>query len=422
MMNRRDFLKNAGLAGLGAGFSAPLLAADKPAPAASDTPVRGTPAVYAPTNDGATVIWPVPVNSVGWVEYAEPGSTAAWTKVKADGFGFIANGEHVLRVRLRGLTPGKTYRYRTHTRPVCKTAKEVAAAAVTVGETRELRILNPDAKETAFCVWNDTHDIPATLTRLAELTRAHPADFLLWNGDVVGNTINRASEISGVYLQPRGGVDLSMGPPVMFTRGNHDCRGPEANRLSGYIDYPEGRPYFSFRSGPVAGIVLDTGEDKPDDHPYLLGLGDFEALIREQGEWLAREIEKPHIKNAPYRVVFCHIPLRWRDEFLPDYTKGGQHGFDHWSARGRKAWHDSLVKWGAQLVISGHTHSREFLPASPEFPYAQLVGGGPGRAGFTGGDRPFLITAQADAARMTFRLLDVPEGRVVFEHSWAPLA
>lgn len=419
-MNRRDFLKNAGLAGLGASLAPHAFAAGKTAPAGDPTPA-GTPAVYAPTGDGATVIWPVPVNSVGWVSYAEVGVDGPERVAKVGGSGFIANGEHVLRVRLRGLTPGKTYRYRTHTRPVCRTPKEVAAAKVVVGEPRELRILNPDAKATAFCVWNDTHDIPATLTALAALTRARPADFLLWNGDVVGGAIGRAAEIPGVYLQPRGGVDLSAGPPVMFTRGNHDCRGPEANRLSGYVDYPGERPYFSFRSGPVAGIVLDTGEDKPDDHPYLLGLGDFAALIREQGEWLAREIEKPHIKDAPYKVVFCHIPLRWRDEFVPDYTKGGEHGFDHWSARGREAWHASLVKWSAQLVVSGHTHERWFAPASPEFPYAQLVGGGPGRAGFAGGDRPFLITAEAGAERLTFRLLDVPEGRVAFETSFRPL-
>jgi hypothetical protein len=415
-MNRRDFLKNAGLAGLGTGLSSPLFAADKPA--AVDPTSSGSPAVYAPTSDGATVIWPVPVNSVGWVSYVEVGADGPERTAKADGFGFIANGEHVVRVRLRGLTPGKTYRYRTHTRPVCRTPKEVAAAKVTVGEPRELRILNPDAKETSFCVWNDTHDIPATLKALAELTRARPADFLLWNGDVVGNAIGRASDIPGVYLQPRGGVDLSMGPPVFLSNGNHDVRGPEANRLSGYVDYPEGRPYFSFRSGPVAGIVLDTGEDKPDDHPYLLGLGDFAALIRAQGEWLAREIEKPHLKDAPYKVVFCHIPLRWKKEENPDYANGG---FDHWSRRGREAWHASLVKWGAQLVVSGHTHERHHMPASPEFPYAQLVGGGPGRAGFAGGDRPFLITAQAGPERMTFRLLDVPEGRVVFETSFPPL-
>lgn len=415
-MNRRAFLKNAGLTALGAGIAQPAFAADQ-APAGK--PRSGSPAVYAPTADGATVIWPVPENSVGWVSYSEAGTEGPVRIAKSDGFGFVANGEHVVRVRLRGLTPGKTYRYRTHTRAVHSSPKGVAAAMVTVGEPRELRVLDSDARETIFCVWNDTHDVPATLAKLSELTRKQSPDFLLWNGDVVADRINRAaSDISGVYLQPRGDTDLSLGPPVMFVRGNHDCRGAEANRLSDYIDYPENRPCFSFRSGPVAGIVLDTGEDKPDDHPELLGLGDFETLIRDQGEWLAREIEKPHLRDAPYKVVFCHIPLRWRNESSPDFKKGG---YDRWSARGRKAWHASLVKWGAQIVVSGHTHERWFTPASAEFPYAQIVGGGPGRSGFAGADRPFLIVAKADAKKLTFRLFDLPAGDTVFETAFPPL-
>jgi hypothetical protein len=417
-VNRRNFLKNAGLAGLGAGLAGPLFAADKATPAAPVAPVRGTPAVYAPTPDGATVIWPVAENSIGWVEYGEAGSPAPGKTAKADGFGFIANGERVLRVRLHGLVAGKSYWYRTHTRPVRRPAKTPAGSTVTVGETYSLRIPNPDAKETSFCVWNDTHDRADTLALLSGLTRAEPADFLFWNGDV-SNNINREADITGLYLQPKGDVDLAKGPPILFVRGNHDVRGAEANRLPRYIDYPGGKPYYSFRSGPVAAIVLDTGEDKPDDHPSFLGLVDFEALIHEQAAWLAKEIEKPHLKDAPYKMVFCHIPLRWKKEENPDYANGG---FDHWSRRGRAAWHDSLVKWGAQIVLSGHTHERHHMPASSKFPYAQLVGGGPGRDAKGESDLPLLIRAKADATALTFRLFNARTGAEVFTTSIAPRA
>ena len=43
--------------------------------------------------------------------------------------------------------------------------------------------------------------------------------------------------------------------------------------------------------------------------------------------------------QAPYRVVFCHIPLRWRNETLPDYSKGG---FDHFSERSRTR---GMIRW-----------------------------------------------------------------------------
>jgi hypothetical protein len=100
----------------------------------------------------------------------------------------------------------------------------------------------------------------------------------------------------------------------------------------------------------------------------------FEALRAEQALWLAEVIRRPEFRDAPYRLVFCHIPLRWRNETPPDYTKGG---FDHFSARSRAAWHDSLVAWKTQLIISGHTHNHAWLPADEKFPYAQIVGGGP---------------------------------------------
>jgi hypothetical protein len=100
----------------------------------------------------------------------------------------------------------------------------------------------------------------------------------------------------------------------------------------------------------------------------------FEALRREQAEWLAEAIRRPEIRNAPFRILFCHIPLRWRDESTPDYDRGG---FDHFSLRSREAWHDSLVEWKTQLVISGHTHHDAWIAPSSGFPYGQLIGGGP---------------------------------------------
>ncbi len=413
-MNRRRFLQNAGLAGLGLGLAPTLPRAD----AASAKPADskrvfdgGRVAVYAVTEDGATIIVPVAGNAIGHVEYTEEGANEV-RLARHDGQGFLPSGDRVLRIRLRGLKPGRTYRYRVVVRPVSGRDKNPVT-----GATHTLRTLNPDAPATAFCVWNDTHDVAPTLAALAKLTNAEPADFLLWNGDI-SNNIDREDRIAGLFLSPAGGVNLAEGPPVLITRGNHDVRGVAANRLAQYIDRPEGRPYHAFRSGPVGAVVLDTGEDKPDDFPGFDGMVNFAELIREQAEWLAREIEKPYLRDAPYKVVFCHIPLRWRDESRPDYAKGG---YDHWSERGRLAWHDALVKWGAQLVISGHTHERLHLPATAAFPYSQIVGGGPGRGGFTGEDRPYLIRVNADAKSLRVRLLDAGTGAQAYAAELPPL-
>lgn len=410
-MNRRELLRQTGLAGLGVG----LLGARVEVARGRDSAVeasRQAPAVFAPRPDGVTVVWPVAGPSLGWLEYGEAGDTSNPRLQRGDGFGTIPHGERVLRVRLNGLKPGGRYWFRTQTQPLEKPEGSAIGREVIAGEAYEFRLPNPTASVTRFDVWNDTHDHPETLAKLAGMTQPEGVDFLLWNGDI-SNNIHTESMIPGLYLNPRGGVDLAKGPAIYFNRGNHDVRGAAANRLPGYVDYPDGRPYYSFRSGPLGAVVLDTGEDKPDDHPSFLGLVDFAALIQEQAEWLAEEIEKPHLKDAPYKVVFCHIPLRWRDETPPDYARGG---FDHVSLRGRAAWHGAIARWGAQIIISGHTHQQFHLPATSEFPYEQITGGGPKLGG-----NARLIRAQADERGLVIRMLDPQDGRETFSRALRPL-
>lgn len=408
-MNRREFIASISATGLATALPAP---AAEPVPAAE----RDAPAVYAPTPDGATILWPVSSHSVGWVEYGDEGAPPPGRLARADGYGFVPHAERVLRVRLSGLTPGKTYWFRTHTRPVHTKPVPLADVPATASQIYQLRIPDAAAAETRFCVWNDTHDRGPTLAKLAERTKAEPADFLFWNGDIA-NYLSDEATLAGLYLQPKGDVNLAGGPPILMSRGNHDVRGPVANRVAAYTDFPGGRPYYSFRIGPVGAVVLDTGEDKPDDHPSFLGLVNFAELIREQAAWLAREIEQPHLKSAPYRLVFCHIPLRWKDEFVPTYDAAGR-SFDHWSGRGRKAWHETLVRWGAQIVISGHTHEWHHMPTTQDFPYEQLIGGGPTLDESKG--QTILIRGHATAQALTFRLSNAATGREVFQTALAP--
>jgi len=424
-MNRRSFISGLGAAGFASAVLPQALGAELPASSAQNTAapdassvVRDSPAVYAPTPEGATIVWPVREYCAGWVEHGESGSSAPGRIARADGFGFVPHSSRVLRVRLSGLKPGQSYWFRTHTRPVYTTRTPPADLRITTSRIYTLRVLDPAASEAKFCVWNDTHDRANTLARLGELTRAEPADFLLWNGDVT-NDLHTEESIAGLFLQPKGDVNLADGPPILLTRGNHDVRGHAANRVPEYVSFPGDRPYFSFRVGPVAAIALDTGEDKPDNHPSFLGLADFEPLIHDQAQWLAREIEKPEFKSAPYKLVFCHIPLRWKNEFTPTYDDAGR-SYDHWSARGRAAWHDSLVRWGAQMVLSGHTHQWHHLPATAEFPYAQLVGGGPALDETDA--QAVLIRAHATARALTFRLINASANKQVFETAIGPAA
>jgi len=358
-MYRRDFFKTGSLAAIGGALvGTNATAAEKESGSSGSV---GVPVIMAPRYDGAEIVWTVPALRKGYVEYGE--SEKLGEVERNDGWGVRPAGETVVRVRLSGLKPGTEYHFRAVTESFDR-----KNPAVEKGEVFKFKTLDKTAKASSFVVWNDTHKREATLKKLAEVTPA--ADFMLWNGDI-SNDWYKEEDLAASLLNPANGqVRHSHQHPLFIVRGNHDLRGTYAFKLEDYVAMPEGKPWFAFRQGPVASVCMDTGEDKADDHPGLLGRVASEPMRQEQADWLAKVIETPEFKNAPYRIVFCHIPLRGTNE-------SAKTRYDHFSRRSRELWHEHLVKWGAQLVISGHTHTDAFLPADEKFPYAQLIGGGP---------------------------------------------
>jgi hypothetical protein len=404
MMHRRSFLVTA--AGTAAGGIA--IAAGRadafPLPAG---PREGEvlvtpPMVWAPRADGAEFVWAVSRLSRGRVELRPAGGAA--TSVAKDRYGFVPQSSGVMRVQVDGLQPGGDYEWRAVVEAIDgEPAREETA-------WRRFRTLDPAAAATTFCVWNDTHENHETIRRLQEATP--PADFLLWNGDTC-NDWHEEGWLVPTLMAPAG-VDISDGHPLLLTLGNHDVRGKYAFRLPDHVGLPDDRPYYAFRSGPVAVIALNTGEDKPDDHPSFQGRVAFQQLRQEQAAWLARTIARPEFAAAPYRVVFCHLPLRWIEEVEEvDYAGGG---FDRYARSSRDLWHEALVAWGAQVVISGHTHRPASIPANAAFPYAQMIGGGP---------RPEQATwmeARAGAEGLTITVRSLAGGGVLHEEHFGRLA
>ncbi len=365
----------------------PTVAAPGEQPPPPKPPLVSTPlVVQAPRTDGCEAVWGVSELCRGRIEWESASGERGMAAM--EDFGFVPQGTRALRVRVRGFQPGVSYRLRSITTSVDGTR------AVT-SEWKAFRTLDSGAVRTRFVVWNDTHVNDETIRRLDDVTPA--ADFLLWNGDTC-NDWYREEQLIPTLLHP-GGRDITRGRPLLVVWGNHDVRGHWAFRMPDLIATPEGRPFCAFRSGPVAVVCLHTGEDKPDTHPSFGGRVAFDALRREQAGWLDTMLARDEMARAPYRVVFCHIPLRWTDESPQDYSHGG---FDRHSGRSRAAWHDALVRWKAQVVISGHTHRPAWLPATEAIPYGQLIGGGPspGAATWMEGE------ANSERLRLVVRKLD----------------
>lgn len=367
--------------------------------------VTSPPVVMAPRTDGFEVVWGVSRLCRGRVEWeADDGSRGL---VTGDAFGMVPQGDRVLRVRVGGLPTGATVRLRAVTEEVGAAGSRHESAWKTA------RTLDGTSDTARFAVWNDTHQREDTLRALHEATPE--VDVLVWNGDLC-NDWKDPSWFTSTVLDPAG-LDVSDGRPLSIVVGNHDVRGTWAYQLEDFVATPEGRPFTAFRVGPVACVVLHTGEDKPDAHPTFEGRVAFEPLRAEQAAWLREVTARPEIAGAPYRVVFCHIPLRWVDESVVDYDA---EGYDWFSRASRDAWHDALVGWGAQVVVSGHTHYQAWLPATEELPYAQLVSGGPD-ADPTSDEAAAWIDGEASPDGLVLTMRDLA-GTVLHEVRLPPLA
>jgi hypothetical protein len=329
--------------------------------------------VSGPAPDALSILFPVERHATGYLEVAV--EDGPFGRVDSAEFGMLPYDAHVLKFRLPPLPPGRNIRYRLTARSVgwVKVKQfyhgELRTSLPQQTQEYRFRTLDPQADTTTFAVWNDTHENTETLRRLHTLTEGMHPDFLLWNGDQ-SNDVHFAKDMAGQFLDPAG-LAVAERWPLAYVRGNHDVRGPAASQLSDFTGTPSDRFYYAFRSGPVAAIVMDTGEDKPDDSSYLGGMTAFQPMQKRQAEWLKEIVKEPWFSNAPHKIMFCHIPLWFTRDIFPAQRRWEAHDFC------REQWAATLAEAGVKLVISGHTHSWRWMPAKDGQAMGQLIGGGP---------------------------------------------
>ena len=348
-------------------------AADKFTAGSEPGPVfAGSPVVCGPASDAITILHPLARHATGWIEYAV--ENGPFQRVDSLTAGLMPLDPHVLKFRLPPLPAGKKIRYRITARSVgWIQVREFFHGQVIPGEPEtspeySFRTIAANADETQFVVWNDTHENSETLHALHKMTQEAKPDFLLWNGDQ-SNDVHFEEKMAGQYLIPEG-LAIADRWPLAYVRGNHDVRGPAARSLPRFTGAPDDRYYYGFRSGPVAALVMDTGEDKPDDNMWLGGITNFAAMRREQTKWLASTVQETWFSKAPFRILFCHIPF-WFLGVDPNAIVGVC------SKPCRDEWSPILQKAGVHVVISGHTHDFAWMPAKEGQSLNQLIGGGP---------------------------------------------
>ena len=137
--------------------------------------------------------------------------------------------------------------------------------------------------------------------------------------------------------------------PVLFARGNHETRGKAASNLPAYLGLDS--LYYTAQFGQYHFIILDSGEDKADDHPEYGGMTDYEQSRRDMVTWL-QSLENP---NGEKTIALSHSEEICIEEDLS------------------AAAHEKLDSLGVSLLVSGHWHTTEF---KTEHSYPTLIDGG----------------------------------------------
>lgn len=309
------------------------------------------------TGDGEiTVVWGTNAKAVSWVEIAPDDGSHFYSSERPKyfdtNFGRKRTGT-LHRVRISGLTPGATYRYRIYSQEVTKEAHldtrygRIIANKVYQAEPYRMHVPDHKKSEVHFAIVNDIHERTDLLSDLFNQLDSASIDFMVFNGDMV----NKMDSIGMMYtsmLTPASGM-FARTIPFYMTRGNHETRGNASELFTTLFPTATGQPFYTFSSGPVSFIVLDAGEDKPDNDIEYCGLADFDRYRTEQAQWLKEQVEKPEWKNATYRVILIHVPV----------TTDGWHGEID---LGRK-FLPILNSAGVDIMLCGHLHQPFFHEA-----------------------------------------------------------
>ena len=398
--------------------------------------VLGEPFLQAPSDTTMGVAWTVNVLANGWVEYAEnPELRDAKTAV-CGSYGVTGFDDRILQVRLTDLKPATKYWYRIHARHIDYVHNYKRYPLDTaVGEIHSFTTFGPGATA-HFCVMNDTHANWESFCRVTEKITSIRPSTILWNGDAQNQTEDRETGVRIFLEPPIPHPGYATDTPILWVNGNHDLRGLWARKSESFVmtrlpSERDSRDWaltrnFAVRLGDVAMIGLDTGEDKPDAHPQFVGLVRCEPYRVAQTAWLEDQFKRPEIAGARFVVAFCHIPLFDPD---PEAHPGGlidngggkyRTSFSAWEKSCADMWGPVLARNGCQLVIAAHQHCYRFDPATPERPWAQIIGGGPKITKAEAPSYPTVIEGCVADGLLKVTVHNIRDNTVQATHTFSP--
>ncbi len=305
------------------------------------------------TNTGVTFVFTTSEKGISWVELKDDnGKITSHYDVKNG----LRNAYTTFNtIRVEGLLPNTRYQYRM----ISKQIADFQPYKVTFGDSitsqwYEFSTWDPKTERCSFIALSDMHQDHDKLAQLLNLADVQSADIIFYVGDMMNYYDNEAVPFQSF-------IDTSVSlfateRPFVLVRGNHETRGNKAREYNRYVPKSDGKYYGAYRIGDVMFVIMDCGEDKPDDFWVYAGLTDFDGYRKEQAEWFSKIIQTKEYKTARWHVVMNHFPpISHLAEDHPE-RHGVQHMLDLFLPLYKRAKID--------LMISGHNHRYEFM--SPE--------------------------------------------------------
>ena len=346
---------------------------------------RTEPYLQNPVGNGITVMWQTTVPAYSWVEYGTDKNQLKKARTIVDGQ-VICNGLQN-KVRLNDLEPGKTYYYRVCSQEIMLyQAYKKVFGETAVSDFHSFTLPASSDADFTTVIFNDLHKHSETLQALYKQVKDVDYDFVIFNGDCIDDPKDHdeATHFLSELNETVGAADV----PVFYLRGNHEIRNAYSIGLRSLFDYVGDKTYGAFNWGDTRIVMLDCGEDKPDDHWVYYGLNDFSALREAQVGFLKEELASKPFKQAAKRVLIHHVPIYGKD-------------VDRYNPC-LELWGGLLAKAPFNICINAHTHRHAYYPKGTangnNFPV--MVGGGYRMDGAT------VMVLQKKGKEMTLRVLN----------------
>jgi endonuclease/exonuclease/phosphatase family metal-dependent hydrolase/Icc-related predicted phosphoesterase len=322
--------------------------------------MRTIPYLQNPGTDEMTVMWLTNVPARSWVEYGTDPDNLKRARTFIEGV-MVANNK-INRVRLTDLQPGTRYYYRVVSQEITRYSSYYKEFGDTVrSDIKSFTTWSDDMKDFRVIVYNDIHSNMEMFNKLHSLVEDKPYDLVIFNGDCFDD-VEVESDIVDRLLTytPRIKSDEI---PSIFIRGNHETRGEYSLHLWDYLGRMGGRSYSAFSLGDTRFVLLDCGEDKPDDHWVYYDMNDYTQHRIDQAEFLKEELQSAAFKDARKRVLIHHIPIFGvkSDSFSPCSD----------------LWIPVLENAPFNISLNGHTHRYRVIEKGEtgnNFPV--IIGGG----------------------------------------------